>query len=157
MPSSGYHLATEMNAVLRLRKVRFFFNFDLANKLQELHNQRPRQPATLGLGQHSSFSRRAVLAVYIEGLVALVELAVEGIEDQAIGTELRLGHSIVADVELVALHFIGELAICLGALKVGGGNGCRGEKGTKRYSLSQLVFPLSLSWCNWWPQSHTKV
>ncbi len=71
----------------------------------------------------------AVLAVHIEGLVALVELAVEWIEDQAIGTELRLGHSVVADVELVALHLIGELAIGLRALEVGGGHGCRHTQG----------------------------
>lgn len=69
---------------------------------------------------------RAVLAVDIEGLVALVDLAVEGIEDQAVGTQLCLGHALVAHPELVALHLICELAVGLRALEVvavGSGHG----------------------------------
>lgn len=52
-----------------------------------------------------------ISAIHIEGLVALVDLPYQGVEDQAVGTQLLCGLSIDALVEFITLDGILVLSI----------------------------------------------
>jgi hypothetical protein len=65
-----------------------------------------------------------VSAVDVEGLVAFVDFADQGVEDQAVGAELLDGDAVLALVEFVTLAGVFVLAVFRGALelRIGCGN-----------------------------------
>lgn len=65
--------------------------------------------------------QRAILAVHIEGLIAFVDLAIQWIEDKAVGAEFFTGNTVFAYIIFVALLFIGELSIGFRAFKFNSG------------------------------------
>lgn len=60
-----------------------------------------------------------VSAVYVEGLVALVDLPNRGVKHQAVGAQLCSRDSIVTFVELITLSFVVVLAAILGVFGAG--------------------------------------
>lgn len=72
----------------------------------------------------------AILAVHIEGLVALVLQSDGLVEDQTVGADALVGHAIDALVVLVALHVIAILTVLVvrAGVLVRAGSLCKFER-----------------------------
>lgn len=60
-----------------------------------------------------------VAAVHVEHMVAFVDLADEGVEDESVWAQLLFDHAVLAFVELVALHRVLVGTVLGGTLKLG--------------------------------------